>query len=74
MNVSIQKHEDRLIFVLPNEITSKLGWDHGDVLFCEVVDGGVKIVRSMTKHEHAMKIAREGMQKYGEALNSLAKS
>jgi putative addiction module antidote len=73
VKLSIQNVGDDVVFVIPAELVSQLEWGPGDILEAELVEGGLKLVRVETKHQRAMKIAREGMQKYRDALAKLAK-
>jgi len=50
------------------------GWDAGDVLTAEIVEGGIKFTRRNSKHNEAMQIARKVMKKYREVFETLAKS
>lgn len=74
MQSSIHKCGERLVVDLPLQLTAELGWDVGDVLNIEIAEGGIKIERTMTAHDHAMKIARKCMDEYREAFEILAKS
>jgi putative addiction module antidote len=74
MASKIEKQGKQRIVALPTELLSQLGWDVGDVLAAEVFEGGIKLIRTKTKHQHAMQIARRGMHKYREAMEKLAKS
>ncbi len=74
MNGKLEKCGEKLLVVIPSEAISQLGWGHGDVLAVEVADGAVKVVRTMTAHDHAMEIAHKGMDEYHDALAALAKS
>ena len=57
MRIQIGKSKEDLFLILPNEAIAELGWNSGDVVDIEVVDGGLKAVRVMTKHDRAMEIA-----------------
>lgn len=74
MGGKLEKCGEKLFVVIPDEAIAQLGWGHGDVLAVEVVGGGVKVVRTMTAHDHAMEIARKVMDKYSETLAALAKT
>ena len=74
MASSIEKQGKHRVVALPAELLGQLGWDVGDLLVAEVFEGGLKLIRTKTKHEHAMQIARRGMNKYREAMEKLAKS
>jgi hypothetical protein len=74
MQSTIHKCGDKFVVDLPIELSLKLGWGVGDVLSIEDVEGGLKVERTMTAHDHAMKIARECMDEYRETFEALAKS
>ena len=74
MEIQIRKCEEGLFIVLPDNLASELGWEHGDILSAEIVANGATITRTMTAHDHAMKIADEVMDKYRETFEALAKS
>jgi antitoxin component of MazEF toxin-antitoxin module len=74
MKIQVEKCKDKLFVVIPNDAISQLGWEHGDILGGEIADGGLKIVRTMTAHDHAMEIAHAVMDKYRETFEALAKS
>jgi putative addiction module antidote len=70
----IQKLDDKCVVSLPPEVLAELGWKAGDMLAVEVVDGGIKLTRPISKHDEAMKIARRLMREYRTTLEALAKS
>jgi putative addiction module antidote len=74
MGSKIEKQGEQWVVTLPDELLAQLGWNVGDVLAAEVFEGGIKLIRTKTSHEHAMQIARRGMHKYREAMEKLAKS
>jgi antitoxin component of MazEF toxin-antitoxin module len=74
MEIQIRKCADGLSIVLPEDLASQLGWEHGDILSAEVIANTATLTRSMTAYDHAMKIAHEAMDKYEETLKALAKS
>jgi len=74
MDSKIQRLGDKGIVSLPPELLAELGWDAGDVLTAEIVDGGIKFTRMNGKHNEAMQIARKAMKKYRAAFEALAKS
>jgi putative addiction module antidote len=74
MASKIEKQGKQTVVTLPAELLAQLGWDVGDLLAAEVFEGGIKLIRTKTKHEHAMQIARRGMHRYREAMEKLAKS
>ena len=74
MKVTLEKCKEDLFVVLPKEAAAILNWGHGDILDAELVDGGLKVVRTMTAHDHALEIAREAMDKYRDTFESLAKT
>jgi hypothetical protein len=52
---------------------AQLDWNSGDIIDIEAVDGELKAVRIMTKHDHAMEIADRIMDEYRESFEALAK-
>ena len=74
MKLKITKRGEEIAITFPDELLSQLDWQSGDVLEGEVVDGGLKIVRTETKHDRAMKIAKKGMEQYRTTLDTLAKT
>ena len=74
MASKIEKQGKQTIVTLSAELLAQLGWDVGDLLAAEVFEGGIRLIRTKTKHEHAMQIARRGMHRYREAMEKLAKS
>ncbi len=74
MNGKLEKCRENLLVVIPSEAISQLRWGHGDVLAIEVAEGAVKVVRTMTAHDHAMQIARKIMDEYHDTFATLAKS
>ncbi len=74
MKIEIGKCKDNLFLILPKEAVAQLDWGSGDIIDIEVVDGRLKAVRTMTKHDHAMEIADRIMDEYSETFKALAKS
>ena len=74
MKSTIHKRGEKLLIDLPIELARGLGWDEGEILNIEQVEAGLKIQRTMTAHDHTMKIAHECMDEYREAFEKLAKS
>jgi putative addiction module antidote len=74
MKVKVRKFKEKLGVVFPDEVITSLGWEPGDVLDVEVEDNGLKIVRVETAFDRAMRIAKDAMDEYREALQALAKS
>ena len=74
MKIDTCMQGEKLALVLPAEAVAELGWQDGDVLEGEIESGILRIVRSKTMHERAMEIARDGMDKYRNTLEALAKS
>ncbi len=73
MKTKIGKCKNNLFVILPKEAVQQLCWDLGDIADVEVADGGLKVVRIMTQHDHAMEIAERGMDQYRETFEALAK-
>jgi hypothetical protein len=60
--------------VLPKEVIERLQTAEGeDVLLTESADGTFQLASSDAEFEYKMKIAREGMDRYHNALRILAK-
>ena len=74
METKIQRRGDKRIVSLPEELLAELGWEAGDMLTVELVEGGIKFTRLGSKHNKGMQIARKVMQKYRAAFEALAKS
>jgi antitoxin component of MazEF toxin-antitoxin module len=74
MQTTIHKCGEKLLIEMPTGLSAKLDWGVGDVLSVEVVEGGLKVERVMTAHDHALEIARECMAEYRETFEALAKS
>jgi hypothetical protein len=66
--------KDNLFVILSKQAVDKLDWGSGDIVDIEVIDDGLKVVRTMTKHDHAMIIAERIMVEYSETFEALAKS
>lgn len=60
--------------ILPKDAVAQLDWGQGDIVDIEVVGDELKIIRTLTHHDHAMEIARKVMDEYSETLAALAKS
>jgi antitoxin component of MazEF toxin-antitoxin module len=74
MDETIKKLSDELIVKLPPDLLAQLGWEAGDVVIASIHEGGIKFMRKRSAHDHAMDIARRGMDKYHDAFVTLAKS
>ena len=74
MASKIQRFGDKRIVLLPPELLAELGWDAGDVLTAEILEGGIKFTRMNTKHKKALQIARKAMEKYHGVFETLARS
>jgi antitoxin component of MazEF toxin-antitoxin module len=74
METKVSKCGDRIVVAIPENVAAQLEWKPGDILSAELVDGGVRFVRTMTAHDHAMEIARKIMDEYHETFAALAKS
>jgi putative addiction module antidote len=74
MTLKIQKLGEKRIVALPSELLAKLGWEAGDVLTAEIVEGGIRFTRTNTKHNEGLQIARRAMKKYRAVFEALAKS
>ena len=74
IKLEIRKFDDATVIIIPEEIASQLRWEPGDQCAGEVDGDTLLVVRTETKHEQAMRIARRGMEKYRETMEKLAKS
>ena len=74
MKLQIHKANGDLVFLVPAESVSSLGWQAGDVCECHCEVDSIRIVRTETKHDRAMQIADEVMDEYREVFENLAKS
>jgi antitoxin component of MazEF toxin-antitoxin module len=74
MESTIHKYGEKLLIDLPIELAHRLGWEVGDLLSIDKIEGVLKIERTMTAHDHTLKIADECMDEYREAFEKLAKS
>ncbi len=74
MNVTLTKKGDDLLLSLPPEAVTGLAWNSGDICEAIIVDGQLRVRRIMTKHDHAMQLARRGIENYRETFEALAKS
>jgi len=74
MKLKIRKVNGDLVFLVPAESLSSLGWQAGDVCECRCELDSLRIVRTETKHDRAMQIADEVMDEYREVFENLAKS
>jgi hypothetical protein len=66
--------EKNIALDVPEQFANQLGWDAGDICEGAVVNGELRLVRTQTKHDHAMEIAEKMMDEYSELFESLAKS
>lgn len=74
MKLEIKKIGNSTGLILPKELLARLGLEQGDELFATVEPGqGLKLSRYEDKHAEVMRIAREVMREYREALKELAK-
>jgi antitoxin component of MazEF toxin-antitoxin module len=74
MKIQVGKCKNNLFVILPQEVVAQLAWTSGDIVDVEVDGNDLRLVRTMTNHDHAMEIARHGMEKYRETLEALAKT
>jgi antitoxin component of MazEF toxin-antitoxin module len=73
MASKIHRVGDQRVVALPPELLAEFGWEAGDVLTAEVVDGGIKFMRMNSKRNEALRIARNAMRKYRATFEALAK-
>lgn len=74
MHPKLSKHGDHFVVPLSEDMIQSLGWDAGDVLSVEISGTELRLVRTMTAHDHAMEIARKCMDEYHDTFVALAKS
>jgi putative addiction module antidote len=74
MKLEIKKIGNSTGLILPKELLARLGLEQGDEVFvtCEP-DQSFKVARYDDKHAEVMRIAREVMREYRDALKELAK-
>jgi putative addiction module antidote len=64
---------DSLVITLPQEVLEKLNVGEGDNVFLTETADGIQITIFDPELEKAMKIYKEGSEKYKNALGELAK-
>jgi len=74
MKLEIKKIGNSTGLILPKELLARLGLEQGDELFATIEpDQGLKLSRYEDKHAEVMRIARDVMREYRDALKELAK-
>jgi putative addiction module antidote len=71
--LKIQKIGDSLGISLPEEVLQQLNVGEGDNVFMTETDEGIQITVNDPEFERAMKIYKQGSEKYKNALRELAK-
>lgn len=71
--VKIHKIGDSLGITLPEEVLQQLNVGEGDNVFLTETEDGVQITVDDPELERAMKIYKQGSEKYKNALRELAK-
>ena len=71
--VKIHKIGDSLGITLPEEVLQQLNVGEGDNVFLTETEDGVQITVNDPEFERAMKIYKQGSEKYKNALRELAK-
>jgi antitoxin component of MazEF toxin-antitoxin module len=74
MKPHVEKHGDKLVATIPDELIQAVAWDHGDVLQMQVDGEAIIVTRAQTAHDHALEIAREIMDEYRSVFEALAKT
>ena len=74
MKLEIHKLGADTVVALPAELASQFGWEPGDLCEGRIEGDRLSIARTETKHDRAMRIARQGMEKYRDTMEKLAKS
>lgn len=72
-NVKICRVGDELAVMLPPEWIAEANLGEGDELVASVSKGALNLSTPDSQHEWMMRLAREGMDEYREALAELAK-
>jgi putative addiction module antidote len=72
-NVKIRRVGNELAVILPEEWIAEAKLGEGDELVASVSDGALNLAPADGRHEWIMRLAREGMDEYREALVELAK-
>ncbi len=74
MTLEIKKIGNSVGVILPKELLARFNLKEGDKLFpVEQPDGGLLLTPHDPEFEKAMKVARQGMKRYHNALAALAK-
>lgn len=74
MSIEIRKIGNSVGVILPKELLARFNLKEGDKLFpVEQPNGGLLLSKHDPDFEKAMKVAREGMKRYHNALAELAK-
>jgi putative addiction module antidote len=71
--LKIQKMGDALVVTLPEEVLTQLNLSEGDSLFLTETPEGMQLTTGNPEFEKAMKIYKQGSEKYKNALQELAK-
>jgi hypothetical protein len=74
MTIKLERIDGKFVLVLTDELVSDLDWTHGDICDASIEAGTLRIVRTETTHDRAMKIAREVMDEYHDLFATLAKT
>ena len=74
MKLQLRRIDDQLVCTLPDEVVARLGWGPGDTVDLDSDGSVLKIVRTQTAYDRAMKIARKVMDEYHSTLETLAKT
>ena len=74
MKLELKKIGNSTGLILPKELLTRLGLEQGSEVFVTLeTDQGFKVSRYDDKHAEVMRIARDVMREYRDALRELAK-
>ncbi|MGL5032413.1 MAG: AbrB/MazE/SpoVT family DNA-binding domain-containing protein [Microcystaceae cyanobacterium] len=73
MLLKVQKQDNQLNIVIPQEIAMEMNLEEGDSLFITKTPSGYEISAHDPNFENKIEIARRGMKKYHNTLIELAK-
>ena len=72
MKLTVKKQGNSLTAILPEEIAARLNIDDGDTLYLTKTAHGYEITSFDPEFERTVDVARQGIQKYRNALIDLA--
>ena len=72
-HLKLRKIGNSVGLIVPKETLEELGLSEGDELTATTLDGKLILEASDAEHARVMRVAREGMKRYRDALAELAK-